>query len=120
MAEDLPAVPDDADAAVLEDETPDLPPVEDLGGPGVESVPAPRAGSRYDPEPSRERMRGWLAAGAFGLLSVTVTIILLAVALGARSWDQMHGVAASVLPAVVSVVGVTLGYYFGTRGRGRS
>ena len=89
------------------------PPNEDLGQPSVSHVPVPRARRRFDPEPRREQMRGWLAVGSFVLLLITVSTIVLVVALGLRSWQEMEGVAASILPSVLSVVGSTVGFYFG-------
>ena len=92
-------------------------PVEDLGGPIVLDVPTPRTGSQYDPEPAREHTRGRLAVGSLVLLVATVGLLLTVVAVGYRTWDEMQGVTASVLPAVLSVVSSTLGFYFGARAR---
>lgn len=72
-------------------------------------------GPTYNPDPSREHARGRLAAGSFLLLVVVVSVVLLTVALGGRTWQEMQGVAASVLPAVLGVVSSTLGFYFGAR-----
>lgn len=90
-------------------------PPEDLGEPTAEIVP-PRAGPRFNPEPQREKMRGRLALSAFILLVVCIVGILGVVAAGFRTWDQMEGVTASVLPAVLSTVSAILGFYFGSRG----
>jgi hypothetical protein len=95
----------------------ELPQAEDLGAPTVVDVPRPRTGSQYDPEPAREHTRGRLAVSSFVLLVVTIGVILVVVASGYRTWDQMQGVAASLLPAVLSVVSSTLGFYFGARAR---
>lgn len=80
-------------------------------------IDLPARGARFDPEPAREKTRGVLAGGSFALLTVTVLTTLGVVASGTRTWNEMQGVAASVLPAVLSVVGTTLGFYFGTKSR---
>jgi hypothetical protein len=94
-----------------------VPPHTDLGAPATFGVPAPRIVASFDPEPGREQTRGWLAVGSFLLLVATLGIVLGAVAGGLRTWQEMQGVAASVLPAVLGVVSSTLGFYFGARTR---
>jgi hypothetical protein len=88
---------------------------ENLGAPAVFDVPAARIIATFDPEPGREQTRGWLAVGSFLLLVATLGLVLAAVAGGLRTWQEMQGVAASVLPAVLGVVSSTLGFYFGAR-----
>lgn len=85
---------------------------EDLGEATAEIVP-PSPGRPYNPEPAREKMRSKLALWSFFLLVVCVGTILGVVAFGLQTWNEMQGVAASVLPAVLSVVSAILGFYFG-------
>ena len=83
-------------------------------GPPVAEVFVPDEGPIYDPAPTRERMRGFLAAGVFLLLVGTITAILVPVVTGARTWTEMEGAASSVLPAVLGVAGTVLAFYFAT------
>jgi len=86
---------------------------DDLGAPGAR-VPEPQAVT-FSPDKSRELMRGGLAAASFSLFAVVIVVLVLAVVLGWRTWSELQGMATSVLPVVVSVVGTTTGFYFGTR-----
>lgn len=70
----------------------------------------------FDPAKSREITRGRLAAWSFALFSVVTLLLLLAVICDWRTWPDLEGLATSVLPVVVSVVGTTTGFYFGTKG----
>lgn len=66
----------------------------------------------------RETMRGVLAAWSFAVFTLVVGVMLFAVVSGWRTWDELEGLATSVLPVVVSVLGATTGFYFGLE-RGR-
>jgi len=83
-------------------------------GPPVADVFIPNVGPVFDPAPHREWTRRFLAIGVFLLLVATVGFILVPIILGVRTWNQMQGVAASVLPAVLSISGTVLAFYFAT------
>ena len=86
-------------------------------GPAEADITRPIAGGKYNPEPRRENIRGVLALGAFILFTMVIGVILISVAFGHRTWSDMEGVTAAVLPAVTTVVGSTVGFYFGARGQ---
>jgi hypothetical protein len=79
---------------------------------------APLGGSPYDPEPGREKIRGYVTLAAtivFGLL----VMCFLAAAFTASNdaWLRVKEAMQSVLPAVTSVLGTVLGFYFGSQKR---
>lgn len=85
----------------------------------VGEVAQPQAGDIYSPAKEREETRSLLAKRSIYILAITILVITVPVAIGVRTWDEMEGVAAAVLPAVLSAVGAVLGFYFGTeKGRG--
>jgi hypothetical protein len=91
----------------------DLPP-ESLG-PASANVLRPTFGVRFDPEPRRESVRGIVALGSVVLFALVVLIVLCSVCFGHQQWTHLQGVTAAILPAVTSVTGSTVGFYFGTR-----
>lgn len=87
--------------------------LEDLGAAEVAEFGLPREGGAYDPSRQREQIRSWLALGAGLLLVFTILLVTLPVVIGRRTWDDMEGLASTVLPAVLSVAGSIIGFYFG-------
>jgi hypothetical protein len=76
----------------------------------------PTAGrKRFDLTRSRERTRGALAVWSMALFTVMVLALTLPVVFGLRKWEDLQGLATSVLPVVVSVVGTITGFYFGIK-----
>lgn len=95
---------------------PERPPaVGDDLGPAVDDTIYPTF-KPFDPTRSRELTRGWLAAWSFGLFTLVTLLLTAAVVCGWRTWDEVEGLATSVVPVVVSVVGTTTGFYFGGKG----
>lgn len=90
---------------------------EELGPPEAD-ISEPSAGDVYNPARDREKTRGALALRVFWLMAVVVTALMASVLSGFRTWDEIQGLAASVLPGVLSVVGTVLGFYFGSEKRG--
>lgn len=88
---------------------------DDLGAPGLQEVPTPVAKRKFDPRKNRERVRGGLAAAAFGLFALVVLALGYAVIIGHRKWDELEGMTTALLPAVVSVVSSITGFYFGAK-----
>jgi hypothetical protein len=72
---------------------------------------------RWDLSRSRERTRGALALCSMFLFVAMVAALTIPVISG-RKWEDLQGLATSVLPVVVSVVGTTTGFYFGTKSGG--
>jgi hypothetical protein len=70
---------------------------------------------QFIPTRSPERTRGALAVWAMALFSVMVIALTLPVIAGWRKWGELQGLAASVLPVVVSVVATIVGFYFGIK-----
>lgn len=88
-------------------------------GPPTASIATPRQGDIYNPEPGRENIRGAIALCSVALFAATIAVILLSVAFGGRTWEEMEGVTAAALPAVTTLMGSTVGFYFGTQERQR-
>ena len=87
---------------------------DDLGNPEGDTV-YPIATKRFDPARSRETTRGRLAAMSFILFAAMVITLTAAVVGGWRSWAELEGLATSLLPVVVSIVGTTTAFYFATK-----
>lgn len=109
-----PAASEHAPPDAAEREMAELEPI-DLGPPTA-VIATPRS-EPYNPEPRRENIRGIVALASVALFAATVAVILVVVALGTRTWDDMEGVTAAVLPAVTTLMGSTVGFYFGTQDR---
>jgi hypothetical protein len=88
-------------------------PVEDAGPPLAE-VPFPEKGAVYDPAKDRETTRSKLALRVVWLLMGVVALLMGSVISELNTWEQVEGMASSVLPAVLTVVGTVLGFYFGS------
>jgi hypothetical protein len=72
----------------------------------------------YDPEPERESVRGRITLAAFLTFGVAVTAYPLAsIFVSSQSWPQIKEAMAVILPAVTSVLGTALGFYFGSQKR---
>lgn len=72
----------------------------------------------YDPEPQREAIRGRIALAAFLTFAVAVAAYLMASIFSSpQSWPQIKEAMAVILPAVTSVLGTALGFYFGSQKR---
>jgi hypothetical protein len=79
----------------------------------------PLGGSPYNPEPGREKIRGYVTIAATIVFGLVVIFFLIA-ALAAPSndaWSRVKEAMQSVLPAVTSVLGTVLGFYFGSQKR---
>lgn len=85
-------------------------------GPAEANIERPHAtGKEFDPSRARELMRGGVALASIGLFAFVVVLLCWAVVFNGRSWNDVQGIATSILPVVVSVVGTTTGFYFGTK-----
>ena len=98
------------------DPPPAMDPAEDAGPP-LADPRLPNSGPVFDPGKERESTRGALAKRVVWLLVGVVSAICLAVISGFRSWAEMEGFTASMLPAVLTITGTVLGFYFGSEER---
>jgi hypothetical protein len=85
-------------------------------GPAEANIGRPAPSRTWNPTKIREVMRGTVALASFGLFAFVVAALVWAVVVDKRNWQDIQGIATSVLPVVVSVVGTTTGFYFGSKG----
>jgi Kef-type K+ transport system membrane component KefB len=69
-------------------------------------------GRPFNPDPVRELNRTILAIGSFALFAVVVLMILAAVVLLGKSWQDIEPIAAVLLPAVSALTSTTLAFFF--------
>lgn len=72
----------------------------------------------YDPEPEREKVRGRITLATtlvFGL--VLMTYLIGAFLAPDARWVRVKEAMQSVLPAVSSILGTVVGFYFGSQKR---
>ena len=74
--------------------------------------------SDFDPEPAREAVRGRITLAAASTFFVVVAFYLVASLMAsAQAWPQIKDAMQPILPAVTSVLGTALGFYFGSQKR---
>ena len=72
----------------------------------------------YDPSRMRETIRGSITlAAVFTFLCVVGFFLFESASSGTQAWPQVKEAMQSVLPAVTSVLGPALGFYFGSQKR---
>ena len=70
----------------------------------------------YDPDQAREKIRGAVAVIAcLVFLIVVVVYIVFAAKSTGPQWAQIKDAMQAILPAVTSVLGTVLGFYFGSQ-----
>lgn len=67
----------------------------------------------WDPEPGREKLRGYLATGLVLLLAGVIGAAWLTLWLGISSAPEIKDLLGVLLPPVVALVGSAVGFYFG-------
>lgn len=81
-------------------------------------IPAPLVGDPYDPEPDREKVRGRLTLATTLVFGLVVVLFLSGSFFGSEDhWNRIKDAMQSVLPAVASVLGTVIGFYFGSQKR---
>jgi hypothetical protein len=81
-------------------------------------VESPLQERDYDPEPAREAIRGRVTLVAAGTFFLVISFYLAASWTAApESWPQIKEAMQAILPAVTSVLGTALGFYFGSQKR---
>lgn len=72
----------------------------------------------YDPEPAREAIRGKITLVAACTFLPVIAFYLAASWLATpQSWPQIKEAMQAIFPAVTSVLGTALGFYFGSQKR---
>ena len=73
----------------------------------------------YNPERSRETIRGAVAITAMVIFALVIGFYIFysVRASNATIWDHLKEAMQAVLPAVTSVLGTVLGFYFGSQKR---
>ncbi len=70
----------------------------------------------YDPEPGRDKIRASVALAAMFIFALVVGWYLYFSSTATpENWKQMKDAMQAVLPAVTSVLGTVLGFYFGSQ-----
>lgn len=68
---------------------------------------------RWDPEPAREKLRGYIAGGLVLLLAGIVAAAWLALWSDVATEPEIKDLLGVVMTPVVALVGSALGFYFG-------
>jgi hypothetical protein len=71
----------------------------------------------YNPEQDREKIRGYVALAAAVTFFAVVFFYLYEATRASIQWPQVKEAMGSVLPAVTSVLGTVVGFYFGSQKR---
>ena len=82
-------------------------------------LPNPFKTATYDPEPGREKLRGRITlSAAVTFFAIVAFYLYEATKAGpTTTWPQIKEAMQSILPAVTSVLGTALGFYFGSQKR---
>lgn len=84
------------------------------------SLPAkPTREVPYDPEPNRDKVRGYLAGGLVALLVAVVVAAWVTLWVGAVTEPEIKDILGVILSPVVALVGSALGFYFGGKPTGK-
>lgn len=71
----------------------------------------------YNSDQDREKIRGWVALAAAITFFAVVFYYLFEATRTTDQWPQIKEAMQSVLPAVTSVLGTVVGFYFGSQKR---
>ncbi len=89
-----------------------------MGGQSDPFSSSPFKTADYDPEPTRESIRGYVTlAAAVTFFTLVAFYLFEAGHAGEGAWGRIKEAMQSVLPAVTSVLGTVLGFYFGAQKR---
>ncbi len=81
-------------------------------------ITKPFEAKEFDPEPAREAVRGRLTLiAACTFFFVVAFYLIVSLLASAERWPQIKEAMMAILPAVTSVLGTTLGFYFGSQKR---
>jgi len=85
-------------------------------------VSLPEKGTKekpYDPEPNRDKVRGYLAGGLVILLVAVIVAAWLTFIYTNETEADIKDLLGVILPPVVALVGSALGFYFGGKPTGK-
>ena len=88
------------------------PPIEVLVDDADDNVDYTPAERPYDPEPGRDKVRNRLALAIFSLFAVVIGAFMAPVILGYRSWQDLEGMAASIIPTVAAVFSAAVVFFY--------
>ena len=92
----------------------------DLTGqePAPPPTPAPPPPQKpYDPEPHREKLRGWIALALLGLLALVVLSLLFGFLVNWITAAEIKDVGIILVSPLVTLVGAVTGFYYGSKTR---
>ena len=101
---------------MVEDITP-APPV-DLSAemPPAVGQPTIPTGPPFDPEPQRERIRGWSALALLGMLALVLLLVFISMWVGMNA-EVLRTVLTIIFGPLVTLVSAATGFYYGSRSR---
>ena len=68
----------------------------------------------YNPEPQRERMRGWIALGLLGMLAGVLLLTFISMWVGMKA-EVLQTVLTIIFGPLVALVSAATGFYYGSR-----
>ena len=68
----------------------------------------------YNPEPERERMRGWIALSLLAMLAVVLLLAFISMWAGMKA-EVLQTVLTIIFGPLVTLVSAATGFYYGTR-----
>ncbi len=71
-------------------------------------------GVSFDPEPQRERMRGWIALTLLGMLALVLLLTFISMWAGMNT-EVLQTVLTIIFGPLVALVGAATGFYYGSR-----
>jgi hypothetical protein len=112
---------DDMGASLSEPDDSQLvsPPPTDLGPVVADSASRRPQTEPFDPTEARERLRGRLAMLGVAIFAGTILLLVVPVIAGWRTWNEIQGLAAAVLPAVSTIVSSAMVFYYSATNRER-
>ena len=89
----------------------------DLAGqeppPPAGPAPGPEVGGVWNPEPTRERIRGALAVGLVVFLALIAIASFVLLATNTIALDEVQGLLTALFTPLLALAGTALGFYFG-------
>lgn len=71
-------------------------------------------GAPFDPEPQRERIRGWIALSLLGMLAIVLLLAFVSMWAGMDT-EVLQTVLTIIFGPLVALVSAATGFYYGSR-----
>ena len=71
-------------------------------------------GAPFNPEPQRERIRGWIALSLLGMLAVVLLLAFISMWVGMKA-EVLQTVLTIIFGPLVTLVSAATGFYYGSR-----